>query len=271
MGRRKQTRKKLSKQHKGKEIAVKGHESEPEKCTLTKDADQESLAWDSLDEVHLPPTPSGAEYLPSADEIEVTRRLSCLNFSMLPCPDPAANYHSSNNVLQHRMQSMPIDVNLFSLGGVFDVLPSLSDHETGFGCRTKQSRKRSSRRKPNKRTKKCRYSLNNDASIPKNDSPHQPLYISFVRPTPKDPQFSRTPLFRRSRRPKSIPKDDPLLCIFSDTSVAYDVEGCDSERMDESFNPTPPASQCVGMMEGVECVEGELNDSDFSSSSTSDR
>ncbi len=274
MGRRKQARKRLPKRQKGTGIAAKGHESEPEKCTATTEADRESLAWDSLDEVHLPPTPSGAEYLPSADEIEVSRRLSCLNFSMLPCPDPAINYQPSN-ASSDQIQAMPmsLDVDLFSLGGNYDILPSLSDRDAGFGCRAKQTRKRSSRRKPNKRTKKCRYSLNNDiSSIPKHGSPQQPLYISFVRPTPEDPQFSRTRSFRRSRHSKLLPKDDPLLCIFSDTSVAYDIEGCDSaERMDDGFNPTPPGAQCVGVMDGVECVEGELHDSDLSTSSNSDR
>ncbi len=272
MGRRKQPKRKLSKRQRGQRIPPKTHDSEPEKSALPNEDDRESLAWDSLDEIHLPPTPSGAEYLPSPDEMEVTRRLSCLNFSMLPCLDPAVNDEPSSILLNEiRPDPMAIDVDLNALwGGNFDVLPSLSDRESG---RLKQSRKRPSRRKPNKRMKKSRHSLNSrdGTTLSKHGASPHPLCVSFVRQTNKDPQFSRAKSFRRPRRSKSQQEDDPLLCCFSDTSVFCDVDEFGSERMDDDFDLTPPMELCVGGVRDVEGVEGALNDSDLSESTTSDR
>lgn len=276
MGRRKNLRRKLPKRHKGKHLPVKPHDSEPEKSALPNEDDQESLAWDSLDEMHLPPTPSGAEYLPSPDEMEVTQRFSCLNFSMLPCPDATMGSCEPSNGKNTRPDSMVTDMDINSLAGNFNTLPTLSD-KTGYQL-NRHSRKRASRRKPNKRTKKSRYALNNrdGAAVSKHHSlPQQPLYVSFVLPTSVDPQFSRSRSFRRPRRQRSQPEDDPLLCCFSDTSVMCDVDGSVGEKMDDGWELTPPrAAQCVGgvrVMESCEAVDGALNDSDLTESTSSDR
>ena len=270
MGRRKYVKRKFTKKRRGKQTLAKPHDSEPERCSIHHEEDQESLAWDSLDEVSLPPTPSGAEYLPSPDEMEVARRFSCLNFSMLPSPDPMLALEPAHIDPGLGCQQGSVDVTMAG-----DVLPSLCDKDGVFGYikTNRQSRKRPSRRKPNKRTKKIRHSLNpRENSTPTKHhtlTPPQSLYVSFVRPTAKDPQFSRTRSFRRPRRPK--PDDDPLLCFFSDTSVICDADGLMTERMDDSCDFVPPPHQSVGGGEGCEGVEGMGNESDLSETSSCDR
>ena len=270
MGRRKYVRRKFSKKRRGKQTLAKPHDSEPERCSIHHEEDQESLAWDSLDEISLPPTPSGAEYLPSPDEMEVTRRFSCLNFSMLPSPDLMLALEPPH--IDPGLSSCQLDSVDVTMTG--DVLPSLCDEDGLFGCKlNRQSRKRPSRRKPNKRTKKIRHSLNpHENSAPTKHhtvtSP-QSLCVSFVRPTATDPQFSRARSFRRPRRPK--PDDDPLLCFFSDTSVICDGDGFVTERMDDSCDFVPPTHQSVGGGEGCEGVGGMANESDLSETSSSDR
>ena len=87
----------------------KAHGSDPE-CGGREEGDAEagSPLWNSLDEqslAGLSPPPSlsavvAADYVYksglSSDEMEVTRKLSCLNFSVLPCSAPDALLFSSS-------------------------------------------------------------------------------------------------------------------------------------------------------------------------------
>ena len=291
MGRQKYQRRKHPKKPRSKLKSEKAHESEPERTGAEQDQEAENLAWDSLDELNLAHTPSGTEYLPSPDEMEVTRKLSCLNFSIVPCPassmifEPVLSLPGDRIGVHTKPEVMVTDVDFGSVGT--DLLPTLSDREMGVDamhCEMRYARKRPSRRKPNKRVKKSRPCITtreaatthpNEKHLGRSLSPQSSLCVSFVRPTVKDPQFSRTRSFRKPRHLKSRLVDDSLLCFLSDTSAVCDVEGTSRDTMDDMFDCTPPGEQSVSGVRVVEeCGGGADNanvDSDLSESTTCDR
>ena len=297
MGRQKYPRRKHPKKTRAKLVSEKAHESEPERTGAEQDQEteiRENLAWDSLDELNLAPTPSGTEYLPSPDEMEVTRKLSCLNFSVLPCPagsmifEPVLSLPDDHNYcgVHTKHEVMVTDLDLSSVVGT-DLLPTLSDRDMSVDVmhnEMRYSRKRPSRRKPNKRVKKSRSSITgrenttthtNQKHFGRSLSPPPSLCVSFVRPMAKDPQFSRTRSFRKPRCLKSRTVDDPLLCFLSDTSAVCDIEVPSHDKMDDTFDCTPPGEQCVSGVSVVDkCGGGADNDnveSDLSETTTSDR
>ena len=144
----------------------KAHESDPELQSPRKpgrETRDTSPAWNSLDEeslvdftLHAPASSrksvGGSE---SAGEMEVTKRLSCLNFSVIPCAMDPALFGGPNIAggCEHGSETE-----------VFSELTSASHLEAllpGEGKETpsqRPNRKRSSRRRPNKRTKKMKNS-----------------------------------------------------------------------------------------------------------------
>lgn len=181
------------------------HGSDPE-CGV-REGVTDSPLWNSLDEqslAGLSPPPSlsalvAADYVYksglSSDEMEVTRKLSCLNFSVLPCSCDTlvmshgaaehghSHHHSHEQLRQDGVHvSLPAAessrahvVNTADMSDVepyselpsatqLDVLLPTLDHrdiEDGrrleaMDCEQRRRRKRTSRKKPNRRTKKMR-------------------------------------------------------------------------------------------------------------------
>ena len=126
----------------------KGHESGPERTGDTDlAAGSCSPAWNSLDESSLLDYSQNAA-CGSGDEVEVAKRLSYLNFSVIPCaPEP------HNLDCEPHAQGPPTDVELLS------ELTSATYLEREDGGNRREGRKRASRRRPNKRAKKMRSSV----------------------------------------------------------------------------------------------------------------
>lgn len=237
--------------------------------------------------------------LAATDEMEVTRKLSCLNFSMLP---PLESGHASLRE-QGREAEVLSDLELFSeLTSTthLDLLPTLSDREGAeVGAEShshhRQARKRPSKRRTNRRSKRSRYTTTTNTRDPWANRHSAPLPIVGVvrtssRETPSSPHgvvgaagrggMSRVRSFRRGRRGQ---EDDPLLCCFSDTSVVLDLDtpsmvATDNQDMEEleeevenMLEATPPALEEEGTFSMQHMCDDPLpNESDLSSS-TSDR
>ena len=181
------------------------HGSDPE-CGGREGTGTDSPLWNSLDEqslAGLSPPPSlsalvAADYVYksglSSDEMEVTRKLSCLNFSVLPCdPDtlslpPTAIQHLHHHG-DHASGRVPCPLgtlrgSVHATDNMSDVesyaelqlaaqlnevlLPTVDHHKKGedgggrrleleaMDCEQRRRRKRPSRKRPNRRTKKMR-------------------------------------------------------------------------------------------------------------------
>ena len=187
----------------------------------------DSPLWNSLDEqslAGLSPPPSlsalvAADYVYksglSSDEMEVTRKLSCLNFSVLPCapdallqPPTSCTHHqdgarghsaSANDTLQgsiHVADNMS-DIEPYSelvpATQLADVLfPTIDDDRDGEGasgggkrleamdCEQRRRRKRPSRKRPNRRTKKMRMHHHSEGPTSALKSTVQPLSANFI-------------------------------------------------------------------------------------------
>ena len=313
------------------------HGSDPE-CGV-REGVTDSPLWNSLDEqslAGLSPPPSlsalvAADYVYksglSSDEMEVTRKLSCLNFSVLPCScdalmvshsvEHSRGHHHSQEQLRHDgvHVSLPAaessrahaadmsDVEPYSelpSSTQLDVLPTLDHHDIEDGrkmeamdCEQRYRRKRTSRKKPNRRTKKMRLHVHHHSETSATISKQtiQPLPSSFVSQSfvadGKEKctavgQLRRNRSFRRSKRQPRQEHTDPMLCILSDTSAMceLDVEKGGSGEMadDDFFNATPPAVEITPMgmiIEGLGCMGGptvsleELpNESDLTETTT---
>ncbi len=207
-----------------------------------------------------------------ADEMEVMRRLSCLNFSVLPCDSMVRldDHHSEGDRIGPSGQIMPpvspqlsmdvlSDVDLYSemtSATQLDLLPMLSDQDVeGAEPYFRHTRKRPSRRKTNRRSKKFRYISTRDPPMSNSVRPsvgmvtaqQQPLpALDLVRTSskeacgsPRGGQGDATPSSRLTRarsfrRAKRGQQHhhDDDLCCFSDTSVVLDADNSSSFSRD---------------------------------------
>lgn len=262
-------------------------------CTTTS-----TTACSSRCECHTLPTP----IYNCVDEMEVTWKLSCLNFSVLP---PAMSMDAvPRDVIPHphvvRDFEVLSDVELCSelaCPSHLDLLPTLSDRDMeGLEISHKQRRKRPSKRRNNhRRTKKLRYStITTPASCSKTQwvasslattsssatalsSQQQPLPLPVVIPA-KDiitptihPRRSRS--FRRGKCYRNQVLEDGFL---SDTSVAYDpatetggsygkANHQEMEWVGLDDKATPPAQEEREELATGPAIESELSET------TSDR
>lgn len=315
------------------------HGSDPE-CGV-REGVTDSPLWNSLDEqslAGLSPPPSlsalvAADYVYksglSSDEMEVTRKLSCLNFSVLPCSCDALmvshraehshNHQHSQEQLRHDgvhvslpaaesfrahaadMSDVEPYSELASATQLDVLLPTLNHHDIiedgrrmeAMDCEQRHRRKRTSRKKPNRRTKKMRLHVHHysETSVTTGKQTVLPLSTSFVsqslvtdgkEKSTAAGHLRRNRSFRRSKRGPRQEDTDPMLCILSDTSAMCDLEvekGGNGEMADDDFfNATPPAEEITPMgmiMEGLGCMGGptvsleELpNESDLTETTT---
>lgn len=208
-----------------------------------------------------------------ADEMEVTRKLSCLNFTSDMLPGSA-----------HHRLALPIassvGFEVVSDGGCSeltsatqqDLLPALDSRE-GMEAHYRANRKRPSRRKTNRRAKKFRYINTSDRKSVSMDMPLPPglgrvsEVTSGVGVAEEGPKLSRTCSLRRAKRSQQrSQEDDPLLCCFSDTSVVVDVDTptfpCRSRHhVVEEMETTPPAMELNLMCDDTLPNESELSES----------
>lgn len=300
MGRLRTSRRKRYKQRQSRQR--RPHDSDPEHINADV-AEKDTPGWNSLDERGLSP---GADYAYNAglssDEMEVTRKLSCLNFSMIPCAPSAIILESQDMCVQGRgdggdIETSDVDHDVYYEQAFattqHDLLPTLSDKEMEtiesavHDCR--QRRKRVSKRKPNRKAKRIKSSANPSSSFNsqtkggKNSvgfQPTLPLSISFTRSSSKEhpTTLRRAKSFRKPKRSK--PAEDPLLGFFSDTSAVCEMDmHQEYERnVDDMFDCTPPT-------EGDDCASGSgftessdmfdqgmfTNESDLTESTTTDR
>lgn len=198
----------------------------------------------------------------SPDEMEMTRKLSSLNFSSAFGMSIGVGSHSGSGLgpgitsIMRDMEEVLSETELCSelaSATQLDLLPTLSDREIGeegMDGVQRRARKRPSRRKLTRRTKKqrsgtsgvaCDHTISPKAhrAVFPSVSPatQHPLAQNFVRtsskegPPPISPaggesvsrRLSRAQSFRRSKKSKPT-EEDPLFCFLSDTSVAPDVE-----------------------------------------------
>ena len=324
MGRR-QRRSKKKRQRKHATVVSerlsRAPESEPELYTslsFTRGEDQYSSGANSYDEPSLSLCPSSLTcgkcqcrnlHHSPVDEMEVTRKLSCLNFSVLP--SSVADNTGQEDSVQASSPGTAVlrdfevlsDVELCSemaSATHLELLPTLSDREMEIEPCHRHARKRPSKRKTTRRTKKFRYMINTwEGAIPEthrhptSSSAQQSLSVNFVRTSSKDTptsplshhehstrfppsggQLTRNRSFRRVKRSQLKQEEDLLLCFLSDTSTVLDVDNS-------------PAVSMVGRgnhdMEGVESIfparptavtsEEKIlpNESDLSETTTSDR
>ena len=236
----------------------------------------DSPLWNSLDEqslAGLSPPPSlsalvAADYVYksglSSDEMEVTRKLSCLNFSVLPCAadtlllpphhQDGVRGHAScaGDTLQgsiHAADNMS-DVEpyseLVSATQLDHILLPTIDHNNREGeddggkrlevmdCEQRRRRKRPSRKRPNRRTKKMRMHHHSEGPISMIKPTVQPLSANFIGgpfADPKDKELvegqerlRRNRSFRRSKRHNRSENNDSMLCILSDTSAICEFD-----------------------------------------------
>ena len=257
-------------------MARKGHESDPEK-TGGELREGDSPAWNSLDEAGLWDYHKNCSQQSDSDDMEVTKRLSSLNFSMIPCVlDPKA--------LDVSMTAEASDVDHFSeltSATHLDILPTFySDRDNSSDVR--QSRKRSSRRRPNKRTKRIK------CSTGLTDTSHttcrgEKLFIKAPSNLTQDSQkrLKRSRSLRKVRRPG---EDDSLSCFLSDTSAMCEMDTTvggsfhrgeeeeEEEGESEMLDSTPPAvgPQSLGVTTSTQ-PELSANDESDLTETTTDR
>ena len=215
----------------------RAHGSDPE-CGVRREGVTDSPRWNSLDEQSLagpspPPSLSAlvaADYVYksglSSDEMEVTRKLSCLNFSVLPCSGADAAlmmstrdhhhhhqqrhqyYHQDGGVLPADESLNRVAIHAADMSDVeaYSELPSATqldfllptlEHQDEDGrrleamdCEQRRRRKRPSRKKPNRRTKKIRLHHHVDNSTANAGASRSinvhPLSSNFIYPTVTD-------------------------------------------------------------------------------------
>lgn len=265
--------------------------SDPESCgpALLKAEDQYSSCTNSCDETLYPlrglydgkqveqaPKP---RHIP-ADEMEVTHKLSCLNFSVRPGDlATSPHHHPASNLALPMVASVGFDVVSDGEGCSelpsathLDLLPTLSDRGDGMEgveCHYRHARKRPARRKTNRKAKKFRYINSRDASFGKAHgnsvsmaTPQQPLPLGGAG---SGSGVLRT---RRAKHSRSQKEEDPLSCCLSDTSVGLDLDtsgrGGHHNNM-EGVETTHPTMEAARICDDTVPVESELSES------TSDR
>ena len=235
----------------------------------------DSPLWNSLDEqslAGLSPPPSlsalvAADYVYksglSSDEMEVTRKFSCLNFSVLPCaPDaallqpPTSCTHHPDGARGHAGDTLGCSIRvadnmsdtepyseLVPAAHLDDVLFPTIDDCGGEGgserleamdCEQRRRRKRPSRKRPNRRTKKMRMHHHSEGPTSALKSTVQPLSANFIGGSFADTRdkdlvesqerLRRNRSFRRSKRQSRHESNDPTLCILSDTSAICEFD-----------------------------------------------
>lgn len=260
----KKRRKKLCKRR-------KAHESDPEFPGTETRSRETSPAWNSLDEESL------LDYARNAvgnesDEMEVTKRLSCLNFSVIPCAMDPEFFSCGTNIPGGGESDAELYSELTSTTHL-DVLPGERDLEE---CSKRQGRKRASRRRPSKRTKKMKSSYSgNEFSAAKGKA--RSTVVPLVRFNPlscsRHPTRGRNsaintalhPVSRSARRMEV--EEDSMSCLFSDTSAVCDIE-MPQDVSEELFDDhTPPA---LPNDSGYPCNEVDFsgNESELSGSTT---
>ena len=252
----------------------RAHGSDPE-CGV-REGVTDSPLWNSLDEqslAGLSPPPSlsalvAADYVYksglSSDEMEVTRKLSCLNFSVLPCSGDTLMLSTRTGHDHNHQQQCTDDIHVpaesfrfhaINAADMSDVepyselpsatqlnvlLPSLDRCcvNEGHGleamdCEQRRRRKRASRKKPNRRTKKIRLHIHHHPeSSAMTSSKHtvQPLSSNFVQPSftadgkEKGSSASQLRRTRSLKRSKRQVRPEDNLCILSDTSAMCEFD-----------------------------------------------
>lgn len=286
-------RKKKHRKHRSKERDQRpraaGSDPEPSSTPFLRAEDQDTSCTNSCDETlslygssladfqrpladKSQPEGSQTHHNAASDAMEVTRKLSCLNFSMLP-PTPATGSPAAGREL-HRELDVLSDLELFSEMNLATQLPALSDRDLegmeGVESHHRHGRKRPSRRKTNRKAKKFRYTSSRDGISASRvhkvvtAGTMQPLPVGVARTSSREtpssphgggvvtkesgditPVLSRARSFRRGKRQD----DDPLQCCFSDTSVVLDQETSPvlahdmEEEEGDMFETTPPAME----------------------------
>ena len=231
----------------------KAHESDPEIAGTETRGD--SPAWNSLDELSLIDygrNGAGSE----SDEVEVTKRLSCLNFSAIPCAIDPENFSCGHEVgnIPGGMADEQSEVELVTSATYLDILPTDSEN-----LNRRQSRKRASRRRPNKKVKKMKSSNYMSGyhgtthcsgyGKAKRSYPSQSLrYNPLSRKSPKSRSTSAgsTPVRVHSpaKRMMEVEEEDTgSMYLFSDTSAVCEIEMI--QDADDMFDCTPPTSDPV--------------------------
>lgn len=279
MGRKKRHRK-------GTNRLPKAPASDPEVGTpCTKGEEQYSSCTNSCDEAFSRygecVTPRGEKHSCPPDEMEVTRKLSCLNFSALPCPSFSSFVPSSPPIDLSSSMGFEVlsDVDLEMTSAThLDVLPTLSDCGEGMETHYRYARKRPSRRKSNRRTKRFRCISTRDSSHGNAAAMATPHPLDMA-PQPgesggvwsmESPGLLRARSLRRLKCPQ---EDDSLLCYFSDTSAVFDMDTppavSKGNHAMEWVETAPPASTAAMGAELI-CEDTLPNESELSST-TSDR
>lgn len=292
--RRNKQKKRPSKQNR------KAHESDPEPPgTETRENSPTSTAW-SCDEQAL------VDYVQVASDgsvdMEVTRRLSSLNFEVIPCALDPANFRCPRNEreLEH-LDHCPkesscnhtvgdgflVSEELCTSATNLDVLPGVESH-----WNSRQGRKRCSRRRVTKKAKKMKCSYGHVYSSKAASSGHchghgrkmkrsvlsqaryNPMFLAQTRRL-YDPLSHSQPFVAAFSAVKKMELDDDnMSCLFSDTSAACDMEMVqDTSGGTEMFDCTPPANPTDSGFPSHHDIDDDLssNGSDLSDSSTTDR
>ena len=242
--------------------------SDEESCAtaLPKSEDQYSSGANSCDEIQSlggsSLTTDNGEQIPVSlrlqrsptDEMEVTHKLSRLNFSML------SPHHTTGLVpgLEHLALPITSSLGFEVLSDVeacselasathLDLLPTFSDGGEGQEVEPhyRYARKRPSRRKTNRRSKRSRYMYSSSSRLQRHSQPvtmATPLPPGITRSSSDGSRLMRTRSLRRAKRSQPIQEDDQLSC-FSDTSVVLDTDTPTFVRgyHQQDMETTPPA------------------------------
>ena len=261
----------------------KSHESDPE-CPGTETREN-SPAWNSLDEETLLDYAHHAAS--GSDDMEVTKRLSCLNFSVIPCAMDPENFscEAGSACIAAGGGECASDVDTVDLlseltsATNLDILPG----ERDAPLNRRQGRKRSTRRKPNKKTKKLKSSYttmwNHGHTSTCTHIGHGKAVkrstLSQLRFNPLAPGkdgYPHTHTLASSSQPPAHSQrrmdldEDSMSCFLSDTSAMCEMEML-QDGEDDMFDCTPPADPSDS---GYACHDVDLsgNESELSESTT---
>ncbi len=276
----------------------KSHGSDPERPGTETRENSPTTAW-SCDEQGLLDYAQNAQVASDgSDEMEVTRRLSSLNFEVIPCALDPANFSCppGNN---HEFERCQKDANCshtcgdgFSFGEELctsatnlDVLPGIG--EQGNHLSSRQSRKRASRRRPNKKVKKMKCSKPVGCSIHSHGRKMKRSLLSQARYNPmftaQGGHSSYSPLSHAHFPLVTLPlcsarsmevEEDSMSCLVSDTSAVCDVEMFqEGGAGQDTFDCTPSSYLSNGGFPPHHDTDADLfgSTSDLSESSTTDR
>ncbi len=285
----------------------KAHESDPERPGTETRENSPTTAW-SCDEQALADYAHNAHVASDgSDEMEVTKRLSSLNFEVIPCALDPANFSCSHQRelghLHHYQQLQEASCSHHAVSGVasvsevelytsatnLDVLPGIGEQESHLNSR--QGRKRASRRKPNKKAKKMKSSYSSCFTACTRDRHTRKVKRSSLSQLRYNPMFTtqgRHLHHHLAHSPHSpataIPTvfvlkkmemdDDSMSCLFSDTSAVCDVEMIqDGSGGPDTFDCAPPVDPSDSGYPSHHDMDAELfgAESDLSDSSTTDR